>query len=69
MKLYRINHFEDKGGERVLVHNLVLKAKSAFRALNLYLQPEDLIKGFYCTNNYGEYRNGNTLVRVVAAHN
>lgn len=63
---FRVNHFEDKDGERSMVRSQVLRAKNALKALCLYLMPETPVEGFVATNRYAEYREGNTLVRAVA---
>jgi hypothetical protein len=67
MKFY-VNHFEDKDGQRAMVRSQVLRAKSAFKALCLYLMPEAPAGDFVCTNHYAEYREGTTMVRVVVCH-
>lgn len=62
---FRVNHFEDKDGQRSLVQSQVFRAKDALKAICQYLFPEAPVEGFACTNRYGEYREGTTLVRAV----
>ena len=63
---FRVNHFEDVNGVRALVCSQVLRGAHALKALLLYLQPDAPVEDCRCTNRYGEYRSGTTLVRAVA---